>query len=273
MPELAEVETVKRYLEKHILDQEITEFKNHCPSMRYPLADNLASMSVGARIENIRRRGKYLLLDLSNKNTMILHLGMSGRFFIQPASYKRQKHDHITINLSDDKIIIFNDARRFGMCFCLPTKDVPHQSYMLNLGVEPLEEEFNFDYMKKQLQGRNQSIKSCLMNNGVVVGVGNIYAAESLFVAKIHPRRPSFSMSDKEIARLVDAIKDVLLRAIDAGGTTLKDFVGGNNEPGYFKQELNVYDRENMPCVICKDKIITIKQSGRTSFFCPTCQL
>lgn len=273
MPELAEVETVKRYLEKHIIGNKIVKFRNFRDNLRYPLQKNLANTLEGAKIKNIRRRAKYLILDLHNDNSIIIHLGMSGRFTIQPQEYSAKKHDHILMLLDSCKQLIFNDTRRFGMFYAFTTDNIEQQVFIKTLGLEPLNDDFDAAYLKGKIFGKNMPIKSCIMDNRIVVGVGNIYAAESLFAAKIHPQRSASSLNDNEVSILVSKIKEVLQKAIDAGGTTLRDFVSGDNSPGYFKQELNVYDRKNMPCKICATPIESIKQSGRTSFFCTICQL
>lgn len=273
MPELAEVETVKRYLEKHILDINIVKFTKFRNNLRYLLDENLADKIEGSKIQNIRRRAKYLIIDLDNKNSMIVHLGMSGRFTIQDKQYLKEKHDHILISLQDGNQLVFNDARRFGMFYTVSTAELDKQPFIRNLGLEPLSDEFNPAYLKHKITGKNKPIKNCIMDNAVVVGVGNIYAAESLFAAGIHPERNAVSLKDTEISNLTDKIKIILQKAIAAGGTTLKDFVSGDNTPGYFKQELAVYGRDSQPCNVCSSPIKTIKQSGRTTFFCSSCQI
>ena len=275
MPELAEVETLKCYLEKHIINFQIDKFVKYRKNLRYNLATDLEEKINNATINKLDRRAKYLLIYLSNSNVMVVHLGMSGRFTLQDPDYAPATHDHIEIFISESnqkKKLIFNDARRFGMLYCIHQDALPSHKIMQNLGPEPLESEFNAEYLAKILKGKKQAIKNSLMDNRVVVGVGNIYACESLFIAKINPERCSGNVNNEEIKLLSKSIKDVLKRAIAAGGTTLKDFVSGDNSPGYFKQELNVYARDALPCHICASLIKKIKQAGRGTFYCPSCQ-
>lgn len=275
MPELAEVETLKRYLEKHIIDFRVDKFVQYRKNLRHILDANLADKINDATIKKLERRAKYLLIHLSNSNVMIVHLGMSGRFTTQNIDYIPTKHDHIEIYISRppyENKLIFNDVRRFGMFYCMHESEISKHKIMQNIGPEPLEDEFNAEYLRKKLKGKKQAIKNSLMDNRVVVGVGNIYAAESLFMTKIHPERPSGNLKKTELDLLTKSIKEVLKKAIEAGGTTLKDFVSGDSSPGYFKQELNVYGRDALPCNICGSLIEKIKQAGRGTFLCPRCQ-
>ncbi len=275
MPELAEVETLKRYLEKHITNFKVDKFVKYRGNLRHTLEYDLEEKINNATINKLARRAKYLLIYLSNSNIMIIHLGMSGRFTIKDIDYKPRDHDHIEIlisNLDCSKKLIFNDVRRFGMFYCIHSDELKDHKIMQNLGPEPLTNEFNADYFSKILKTKKQAIKNSLMDNRVLVGVGNIYAAESLFMSKINPERPSGNLKKNEIELLTSSIKEVLTKAIAAGGTTLKDFVSGDNSPGYFKQELNVYGRDTLPCHICGSLIKKIKQAGRGTFYCPNCQ-
>ncbi len=272
MPELAEVETLMRYLKKHIIGEKITAYTQNRDNLRYHLNPELGSSIELSSIIDIERRAKFLNIKLDNNNSIIFHLGMSGRLTVKPKNYIKEKHDHIQIDFANGDHLIFNDARRFGMIYICKSSDFDKQDFLKNMGIEPLTDEFNVGYFKEQLQNKNTPIKTTLMNSKIVVGVGNIYAAESLFMARIHPERLASTITDNEIKSLTSSIKSVLNKAIKAGGTTLKDFVSGDNKPGYFKQELNVYDRNNKPCYICKEPIQKIKQAGRSSFFCPKCQ-
>jgi len=272
MPELAEVETLMLYLKKNILNQEIVSFQKNRNNLRYELSPELQELTENSTIIDIQRRAKFLNIKLSNKNSLIVHLGMSGRLTVQPKEYKIQKHDHIQIGFTSGKQLIFNDARRFGMIYSCPSNEFDNQVFLKNMSIEPLTDEFNASYLEQKLKNKNTPIKTAIMDSRIVVGVGNIYAAESLFTSGINPKRNAADLNSVEIARLVDAIKIVLIKAIKAGGTTLKDFVNGDNKPGYFKQELNVYDRAGMSCYSCQYTIEKIKQSGRSSFFCPKCQ-
>lgn len=272
MPELAEVETLMLYLKKNILGQEIVSFQKNRNNLRYELNPQLQELTENSVIIDIQRRAKFLNIKLSNKNSFIVHLGMSGRLTVQPKEYKIQKHDHIRISFASGKQLVFNDARRFGMVYSCLSNEFDRQYFLKNMGVEPLTDEFNTSYLVQKLKNKNTSIKTAIMDSRIVVGVGNIYAAESLFVSGIHPERIAGGLSSVEVAKLVSAIKMVLTKAIKAGGTTLRDFVNGDNKPGYFKQELNVYDRAGKPCYSCQNSIKKVKQSGRSSFFCPKCQ-
>jgi formamidopyrimidine-DNA glycosylase len=268
MPELAEVETLMRYLKKNILDEEIISFVQNRNNLRYPLSPSLKKDSENSKIIDIERRAKFLNIKLDNHNSIIFHLGMSGRITVKSSDYTSEKHDHILISFVSGNKLIFNDARRFGMVYSCPSDEFDKQDFLKNMGIEPLTDEFDKEYLKSKLSKKQTSIKIAIMDSKTVVGVGNIYAAESLFVSKISPERIASSLTSDESSKLVIAIKSVLNKAIKAGGTTLKDFVNGDNKPGYFKQELNVYDRANKPCYICKEPIKKIKQAGRSSFFC-----
>lgn len=272
MPELAEVETLMLYLKKNILNQEIVSFQKNRNNLRYELGPELQELTENSTIIDIQRRAKFLNIKLSNQNSFVVHLGMSGRLTLQRKDYKAKKHDHIQIGFASGKQLIFNDARRFGMVYTCSTNEFDKQGFLKNMGIEPLTNEFNALYLEQRLKNKNTPIKTAIMDSRIVVGVGNIYAAESLFTSGINPERIAADLSSTEITRLVDAIKVVLTKAIKAGGTTLRDFVNGDNKPGYFKQELNVYDRAGKLCYSCQETIEKIKQSGRSSFFCPKCQ-
>jgi len=272
MPELPEVETLKCFLESKIIGLTINKLNKNRNTIRYKLSEQLGLHVESAKIIALRRRAKYLLIDLDNSYSIIVHLGMTGRFTIQPRDYKIQKHDHIVIFLGNGKLLVFNDSRRFGMIYSIKTNLI-ESNFLKNLGVEPLSDHMSVDYLETKLKNCTMPIKNLLMNNKIIVGIGNIYASESLFIAKIHPNRPSNSLTSNEIHDLLLAIKHVLAKAILAGGTTLKDFVSGDSKPGYFKQELQVYARENQKCLNCQSVIEKIKQAGRTTFYCPTCQI
>jgi formamidopyrimidine-DNA glycosylase len=272
MPELPEIETIKCYLEKHIVNRRIKNYSQKRSNIRYELAGDLKYLTEGNKISTLQRRAKYLILDLDNSYSIIVHLGMSGRFILAPSEYELQKHDHIQFILEDGQQLIFNDARRFGMIYCVSSSDVYFGDFFKNLGPEPLLESFNTQYLAKCLKHKRVPVKNAIMDNKIVVGVGNIYASESLFLAKINPARASCSLNLDELKRLVSAIKQILTKAIASGGTTLKDFVSGDNRPGYFKQELACYGRENLPCHRCSMLIKKINQAGRATYFCSKCQ-
>jgi len=272
MPELPEVETLRRFLDDRIIDQTITDLVTRRDNIRYELQENLANDVIGRSVIAVKRIAKYLVLNLSEAKSLVIHLGMSGRFVLENSDYSPKKHDHIVIELSGGGQLVYNDARRFGMIYCYDTANLLKEKILQFLGPEPLLEDFHADYLSSKLKSKATPIKNAIMDNRLVVGVGNIYASESLFLSHIHPEKKASSLSFMEIEALVDSIKEVLLDAIDAGGTTLKDFVNGDNRPGYFKQELNVYGRLNQDCYICSSKIVKIKQAGRATYFCPNCQ-
>ena len=272
MPELAEVETLKRYLASHIIGDKITNYNQRRNRLRYELTEDLFNYLINTTIIDLTRRAKYLNIYLDNDYVLTFHLGMSGRITIQQENYHLQKHDHVIIEFQSGKQLVFNDARRFGMVYISPSNEVSNQHYFKALGVEPLEEKFDTEYLLKKLLNKKIAIKLAIMDNKIVVGVGNIYAAESLFRAQINPLTPSNTLTKEEVCSIVRSIKQVLEKAIQAGGTTLRDFVGADGKPGYFKQELNVYGRQGLSCYICQHKIEKMKQSGRSTFFCPHCQ-
>jgi formamidopyrimidine-DNA glycosylase len=273
MPELPEVETLKRSIEKHIVGHKITSFLQFRKSLRYDLDPSLEKKTVNSLICRVQRTAKYLIIELSNNNSIIFHLGMTGRLTLRKNSYDFQKHDHVVFTLDNGDLIVFNDPRRFGMLYTCVTNELKSQIYLRNIGLEPFSEQFDAEYLVNCFKNRKIPIKSAIMDNKIIVGVGNIYASESLFLSKVNPLRPAQSLTKKEILCLVQSIILVLNEAIKEGGTTLRDFVNGDNKPGYFKQKLNVYDRKNLGCHSCETKIVKIVQSGRATYFCPVCQV
>lgn len=273
MPELAEIETLKNYLGNNIVGEEIQSFISRRNNLRYIIdTKSIQNHANSTKIIEVRRVAKFLIIELDSSYSLVFHLGMSGKLTTQGPDYKEIKHDHIIINFKSKDKLVFNDARRFGMVYICKTVEMRQQKFLQNMGQEPLEDAFNAGYLSKQLSNRKAPIKNTIMDSKIVVGVGNIYAAESLFDAGIDPSRDSSTLNLVDIERLVDSIKKILKRAIKAGGTTLKDFVNGDNTPGYFQQELNVYDRSGQPCYICSNLIEKIKQAGRSTYFCPNCQ-
>ncbi|MDG1436339.1 MAG: bifunctional DNA-formamidopyrimidine glycosylase/DNA-(apurinic or apyrimidinic site) lyase [Rickettsiaceae bacterium] len=273
MPELAEIETLKNYLGNHIVGEEIQLFISRRNNLRYIIdIKSIENHANSTKIIEVRRVAKFLVIELDSSYSLVFHLGMSGKLTKQGPDYKEIKHDHIIVDFKSKNKLVFNDARRFGMVYICKTAEMRQQKFLQNMGQEPLEDAFNAGYLSKQLSSRKAPIKNTIMDSKIVVGVGNIYAAESLFDAGIDPSRDSSTLNSEDIERLVGSIKKILKRAIKAGGTTLKDFVNGDNTPGYFQQELNVYDRFGQPCHICSNLIEKIKQAGRSTYFCPNCQ-
>lgn len=268
MPELPEVETTRRGLIPHIEGQEVLRIEIREPRLRWPIPENIQE-AVGERIESIRRRGKYLLFKLPNGH-LLFHLGMSGSLRLCSKESPWRKHDHLQIDFASLGLRL-HDPRRFG-CLLWMEGDPDQHSLLKSLGPEPLEREFNGRYLHAQSRGRKVPVKTLIMNGQIVVGVGNIYAQEALFMAGIHPGRSAGSISLTRYEKLADAIRTILSVAIGQGGTTLRDFVNGHGEPGYFQQQLEVYGRGHQPCRRCAHLLREIRQSGRSTVYCPHCQ-
>ncbi len=269
MPELPEVETSRRGIEPHLTGTTITLVVVREHRMRWPIPADLPSLAQGRQIESVRRRGKYLLIDLI-EGSILLHLGMSGSLRILDQGAVPGKHDHLDIELASGKLLRLTDPRRFGAVLWQPRGEV--HKLLASLGPEPLQDEFNTAYLVAQCKGRSLAIKQLIMTSGVVVGVGNIYANEALFRSGIDPRRAAGRISKARLERLVAAIKVVLAQAIEKGGTTLKDFLTSDGKPGYFVQELQVYGRAGEPCVSCGTTLKEVRMSQRSTVFCPQCQ-
>jgi len=268
MPELPEVETTRRGLDPHVAGKRIVTFTVHEPRLRWPVPDDLPAKLAGQRITGTARRAKYLLLELES-GTLLLHLGMSGSLRVLPADTPRLAHDHYDLLLESGNTLRFNDPRRFGSLHY--TSDDPRRHPLLaRLAPEPFSAEFDAAYMWRITRRRRTSIKQVIMNSRLVVGVGNIYASEALFRARIRPRRRAQSLTRQEAARLVKAVRAVLSHAIKVGGTTLRDYVGVDGEPGYFRQKLYAYERQK--CRVCGTSIRRLTQQGRSTYYCPDCQ-
>ena len=268
MPELPEVETTLRAIST-FQNKILKEIIVHNANLRWKVDKNISQLSKNKLIKEISRRAKYIIIHF-NDSSLMIHLGMSGKLRIQNIGNNFfKKHDHIELIFDKEKIV-FNDTRRFGSIHF--TKSFKNHRLIENLGVEPLSREFNKDYLFEICRIKNISIKKLIMDQKVVVGVGNIYASESLFLAKIKPNRLSKKISLKECDQLTNAIKRVLRYAIRKGGTTLKDFYSADGSEGYFNLNLNVYDREDENCKNCKSKIKKVTIGQRASFFCDSCQ-
>ncbi len=269
MPELPEVETVRRGISPVCMGQTIVRVIIRDRRLRWPIDQDFEQRLVGQSIHSISRRSKYLIFKL-NQGYWLLHLGMSGVLRLLTTDMPVQKHDHLDVILSQGVRLRFYDPRRFGASFWC--EDVAQEPRLAQLGPEPLSDAFSADYLYQSLRRRKSPIKPVLMNNHLVVGVGNIYANESLFLARISPLVPANVLSQSDCQRLVAAIKQVLHQAIKAGGTTLKDFKDSRGKPGYFQQQLLVYARQDQACVVCGAKIIQVVQAGRSSYYCASCQ-
>jgi formamidopyrimidine-DNA glycosylase len=269
VPELPEVETTRRGIEPHSVGRRITALELYEPRLRWRVSDDLPALVQGQRILHAKRRAKYLLLELES-GTLLLHLGMSGSLRVLPADTRRLTHDHFDLVLDSGNVLRFNDPRRFGSLHY--TEDPEKHPLLAKLAPEPLDDAFNTDYLWRVTRRRRVSIKQLLMNSRLVVGVGNIYASEALYRAKVRPRRQAHTLKRIEVARLVRAVKTVLRNAIRVGGTTLRDYVGADGQPGYFRQKLFVYERNSQPCRACRTPIKQLTQGQRSTYYCPTCQ-
>jgi len=269
LPELPEVETTRRGLAPHVRRRRIAQLLVYEPRLRWRIARDLPARIAGQRITSIGRRGKYLLLGLES-GTLLLHLGMSGNLRVVPADTPRVKHDHFDLVLDSGRALRFNDPRRFGSLLYAANPDT--HPLLAALGPEPLAEEFDADYLYRSTRRRRVAIKQLLMNSRIVVGVGNIYASEALFRARIRPQRRASSLSLAEAGRLVRAVRAVLRQAIRSGGTTLRDYLGADGAPGYFRQRLYVYERRGQPCRRCRTPIRALTQGQRSTYYCASCQ-
>ena len=271
LPELPEVETTRRGIEPHIQGKKICRLSVFNPNLRWPVPLGLSSEVNDQMVVAVTRRAKYLVLQL-DQMSLLIHLGMSGSLRIVDASTPRLKHDHVEIDFHDGTRLRFNDPRRFGCVLPLPPEtDTPHP-LLAGLGPEPLSADFDGLYMHRLSRGKKAPIKTFIMNQAIVVGVGNIYANEALFKAGIHPKRAAGQVSLKRYQTLADEIKSVLAAAITMGGTTLRDFVGGDGKPGYFQQTLRAYGRGGEPCTQCRTLLKEIRLGQRSTVFCPHCQ-
>lgn len=269
MPELPEVEVTRQGISPYLIEQTVSELTIRNSSLRWPVPD-VAQNIVGQRINNVRRRAKYLLID-THAGITIVHLGMSGSLRILPRNTPAEKHDHIDLVLENGRMLRFNDPRRFGawLWYELPADAHPLLS---KLGPEPLGANFTPQQLQAALKGKKKAIKLCLMDNHIVVGVGNIYANEALFAAGIHPQAEAGNIDIERLTVLVTEVKQILAHAIKQGGTTLKDFTNADGKPGYFAQKLHVYGRGGESCTQCGNLLSEIKLGQRTTVFCGLCQ-
>lgn len=270
MPELPEVETVRRGILPLVSGKTISAVVVREPRLRVPVPAELSALIRGETILSVERRAKYLLLR-GERGTLIVHLGMSGTLQLVPAATPPQKHDHVDLIMDDGNALRFRDPRRFGAIWWTPGDPLRHP-LLLDLGPEPLSADFTGGYLHASTAGRRTAIKSLIMNQKIVVGIGNIYASEALFHAGIAPQRPAAGLSFADCGRLVHAARVVLEAAIMAGGTTLRDFQGATGKPGYFSIELDVYGRGGEECRRCHSIIRCERIGQRSTFFCPHCQ-
>jgi len=282
MPELPEVETVRRGLEPVMVGRVIERAEVNRPDLRWPLPVGMADRLTGARVEGLRRRSKYILADLSTGETLLIHLGMSGRMLISgdpvgiflhdhPAP---QKHDHVVLHLEGGARVTFNDARRFGAMDLMPTETAETHALLVRLGPEPLGNQFDEAYLVAAFAGRNTPVKAALLDQNLVAGLGNIYVSETLYRARLSPLQKAGQIATPRVRNLVPVIREVLAEAIKAGGSSLRDYRQAGGELGYFQHRFQVYNRAGDPCLTpgCGGTIARVVQSGRSSFYCPACQ-
>lgn len=282
MPELPEVETVRRGLAPSMEGAVIARAQVNRPDLRWPFPERMAERLTGARVMRLGRRSKYILADLDTSETLIVHLGMSGRMLVsgdpvgqfQHTHPMPEKHDHVVFDMDNGARVTFNDARRFGAMDLAPTDSVNQHWLLEGLGPEPLGNGFNADYLAERLKGRKTLIKAALLDQRIIAGLGNIYVCEALFKAGISPKRQSGRISVSRLETLAAEINAVIAEAIESGGSSLKDFRQTDGELGYFQHRFQAYGREGEPCLRdgCGGSIRRISQSGRSSFYCPTCQ-
>ena len=270
MPELPEVETIRRCIEPELVGKTVREVVIRNPNLRWQVPEDLSRTLSGEKIIAVERRAKYLLIR-TKAGTAILHLGMSGRLRVCSKNRPVEKHDHIDLVLDNGKLLRFNDARRFG-CALWTAAPAAQHPLLKNLGREPLEDGLTGKYLYDQSRRRSLSVKEFLMNSRIVVGIGNIYANEALFAARIHPARPAGRISSKRYNKLATAVKKVLEEALEQGGTTLRDFCDAAGNPGYFQLKLMVYGRAGEACHSCGAAIRYVRQAQRSTYFCRECQ-
>jgi formamidopyrimidine-DNA glycosylase len=282
MPELPEVETVRRGLAPVMEGQVILQARVNRPDLRWPFPPDMAARLSGRQVTALRRRSKYILADLDSGETLLIHLGMSGRMLVSgdplgqfvhdhPAA---EKHDHVVLDMANGARITFNDPRRFGAMDLLNTATAERHKLLAQIGPEPLGNDFNEPYLVAALKGRNTPVKSALLDQRIVAGLGNIYVCEALFRARISPQRKAGQIAAARVAAMVPIIRQVLSEAIEAGGSSLRDFRQADGELGYFQHSFDAYGREGEACRTsgCSGTIARITQAGRSSFYCPICQ-
>ncbi len=270
MPELPEVETVVRGLAPVLVDHRLASVIANRPDLRCPIPHDLGQRLTGAIVTAVTRRAKYGLIATNRDDTLIFHLGMSGRMRLDPAD--SGPHDHVIFTTQEGHRIVFTDPRRFGLLALACTADLPRHPLLAGIGPEPLGPDFTAAYLARRVAGRIAPVKALLLDQRIVAGIGNIYASEALHRARLHPQREGGSLSRSEVAALVRSLRATLKEAIAAGGSSLRDHIGVDGVLGLFQKAWRVYGRAGAPCGTCGGEIVRAVQSGRSSFFCPTCQ-
>ena len=273
MPELPEAENIRRALDRALRGRTITGVEVFTPAMRTSLLPLKSAALEGVKILGARRRGRYVVADLADGRGLMMHFGMSGVVRVEGPEIPRRKHEHVFLYLDDGRIFRFECTRRFSLLEVV-SKYAPDgwPEALAGLGVEPLSEEFSGDYLYALSRRRKVAVKLLLMDNAVVTGIGNIYANEALFAARVSPERPAPELTKQECRRIVVAAKEILARAIEAGGTTISDFLNVDGSEGKFVRELKIYGRAGEPCPECGCEVRCVRQGGRSSFYCPRCQ-
>ncbi|MGE6697111.1 bifunctional DNA-formamidopyrimidine glycosylase/DNA-(apurinic or apyrimidinic site) lyase [Hyphomonas sp. NPDC076900] len=280
MPELPEVETVRRGLAPVMEGRRILKLEQRRADLRFPLPERFVERVAGARIDRLARQAKFLAAHLSNGEVLVMHLGMTGRFTIggqMPGEFHHaaggiSAHDHVVFHMEGGETVTYNDPRRFGFMELWPAATFPAYPRLMAMGPEPLSNRFSPAYLDEALRGKAAPIKAALLDQKVIAGLGNIYVCEALFRAGISPKRLSKTIPGQRAARLAPAINAVIAEAIEAGGSSISDFAATDGALGYFQHRFDVYDREGQPCKTCGSEIKRIVQSGRSTFYCPSCQ-
>ncbi len=277
MPELPEVETVCNGIKPYLEGACIVSSKVMNSKLRIPVPSNFSELIKGQKILKVKRRAKYILIYLENELVIVIHFGMSGRLKLADTSFFQEhkseiKHDHVFIELSNNRSITYRDPRKFGLVTVLDKNEFANFRFFKKLGLEPLSSQLNADEFFKILQSSRRSVKSVIMDSSLVVGIGNIYASESLFSAGVNPERIASTVTKKEATKLYKAIVDTLEQAIKAGGSSINDYAQADGSTGYFQHHFLVYGRTDKPCKKCKTPILRIKQNGRSTYYCEKCQ-
>jgi formamidopyrimidine-DNA glycosylase len=273
MPELPEVETVARGLAKRLEGRRLTKVETRRGDLRWPFPKGFAKRLTGRRVEKVRRRAKYIVVELDDGNALLAHLGMSGRMLLSKGRPEHlETHDHVIMETDEGWVLRFNDARRFGMMDLVATDKLERHKLIKGIGPEPLGNDFSGPVLAAALEGKKTSIKAAILDQKVVAGVGNIYASEALYRARISPKRLAYTVQGDRAEKLAHAIKVVLNEAVAAGGSSLRDYVQADGELGYFQHHWKVYEKAGETCPECGGKIRRIVQGGRSTFYCPKCQ-
>ncbi len=273
MPELPEVETVGRGIHNKIHHKILMRVELRRPDLRFPIPADLPERVQSQKVIRIHRRNKYVLIDLQNNLTVMIHLGMSGRITFQENDhFDREKHDHVLFYFADGSVMVFNDTRRFGMVDYIATDQINTHRLIKNIGLDPFDEKLTPAWLRDKFAAKKTVIKTALLDQRIIAGLGNIYVCEALFRSRIHPLIQAGKLKEEQFPILLQHIRDVLSEAIDAGGSSLKDYVQTSGELGYFQKEFQVYGRAGQDCYICQTPIARVKQAGRSTFYCPHCQ-